>query len=150
MSLQARLLQDPRRGAKRQQEPDQEGVPQAGQGDAPGSKPGRPRRQREIPGPGGRLRDALRRGQAKNVREEDIFLKVCDKVTNFDLRGNLYLSNRLAMTGEARRPCRRRAALAEAATLSNPFSAAEILLRAFSAVAAAERRGRRREGLTLS
>ena len=54
------------------------------------------------------------------------------------------------MTGEARRLCRRKAVSAGAATLSNPFSAAEILLRAFSAVAAAERRGRRREGLTLS
>ena len=54
------------------------------------------------------------------------------------------------MIEEAKRPCRRKAALVEAAILLNLFSAAGILSRAFSAVAVAERRGRRREGLTLS
>ena len=58
--FQSGLLQDPGRGAQCQQEPDQEGVPQAGQGDAPRPQPGRPRCHHQVPRSGHRLRDALR------------------------------------------------------------------------------------------
>ena len=50
------------------------------------------------------------------------------------------------MTGEVRRPFRRKAGAAEEATRSQTFSAAS----AVSASMTAEERGRRREGLTLS